>query len=162
MPPAVEPIAERVELALVALFEGLDADDDWYPYDAVWRVEGFWQEYFETPREQIMMIRAPTQEYLEQVSQVVSAKLEIFLLSCRLQKSRNVKPWDRSGTFVLDGTIQNRIKRDTEIAIRSNVTLGGLTTNLELTHSNKDIFVEGWACVEFRVTASLNYHRSKA
>lgn len=109
--------------------------------------------------DQIYAVRAGEERHQEETAQSVAAEAEVFVLMLRRTAEVDESPFGPDGG--LKAREQDRMAQDILRKLWSDPTLGGLVNNVagDRLYLDRDVDIEGWACVEARFTVFYSYDK---
>lgn len=149
-------IAEALKARLAAITGDLGATY-WYTPDRVVRVQTYDRLVADPTVGMVYALRAGEERHREEATQVVGAEAEFFCLMLRPTEAADDAPFGADEST--KAREQDRMVRDFLKALWGDVTLGGLANNVVdgSLFVDRDVDVEGWACVEARFAVSYSY-----
>lgn len=167
-----EPTAERIAQALVDLLAGIVGDDGvsyWYTPGAVRLVDALGAAVLDdtfadasTGKATIYALEPDNiRTEAETTHEIDAASTYLLLVAHQIDQADHAMKAPAGDTR---HTVQGRIDSDVRKKIHSDPTLGGLchyVEILETERSPRDLFVEGWAAVMFRVSLHYSYWKSQ-
>lgn len=167
-----EPNAERIAQALVDLLAGIVGDDGasyWYTPGAVRLVDAIGaaclDETFADASSGKATIYALEPDGIttegETTHEIDAAASYLLLVAHQIDQSDHPMKAPAGDSR---HTVQSRLDSDVRKAIHSDPTLGGLchyVEVLETERSPRELYVEGWAAVMFRLALHYSYWKSQ-
>lgn len=153
-----EQIVECLKAKLVAIVAGDGDDDPWYTPTAVARVSFFHVDWLESGYDVIYLLRAEDEMPGEVTSGAITRNAEFYILGAKRFQMPGTEPFNLDAPILQ--TIQNRLLRDLELMVWSDVQLASclLTSveNLRITDVDRTIVVPGWAVVQVRLECTYD------
>ncbi len=151
----VEQILANVKTQLEAIVSDRGANW-WYTPDAVARVDRWDTKYLDMAKGEVIYLvrntgdeRPADQDHWGSRSR----ELDVFVLVAKRDDRADVNPYIAKAP--LSGTIRNRMIRDVEKKLYTDITRGGVALSTDVREPNRDQAAAGWVVAEIPVTVTF-------